>query len=279
MSELRKLQLVELDILKEFIKVCDKLNLKYYLDSGTLLGCIRHEGFIPWDDDIDIGMFREDYDVFIQKGQELLPEGLFIQTYKTDKEYVQAFAKIRNSNTTFIETSAKNQKINHGVYIDIFPFDNYAKEKKITNFIDHKKDILYNIQLNKKYFLNHLGKPKGFKVRITKAISELFFKNKPIYDLLEMKVKLATKYNKRDCEFVKCYFYSTTINTIFHKSIFGNGVKKKFEDIYVNVPERYDEYLKVMYGDYMKLPPEEKRIAHHYNEKIDLKKSYKEYIN
>ena len=97
-----QLQVAVLDIFKEFLCVCEKLNLKYYLLGGTLLGAVRHKGFIPWDDDIDVGMLREDYEVFLAHAQELLPDHLFLQTYKTDPGYHHVFAKIRNSNTTFL---------------------------------------------------------------------------------------------------------------------------------------------------------------------------------
>ena len=96
---------MELEILKEFIGVCANLNLRYFLAGGSVLGTIRHNGFIPWDDDIDVIMPRKDYEIFLEKGQSLMQKQFFIQTYKTEPDYVMGFAKIRNSNTTFIEKS------------------------------------------------------------------------------------------------------------------------------------------------------------------------------
>ena len=124
-SNLRKVQNAELDILKEFIEICRKINVRYYVIDGTLLGAVRHQGFIPWDDDIDIGMFREDYEKFVALAPQVLPECLFLQTYRTDEEYYRNSGKIRNSNTTMIETVVKDLRMNHGVFIDIFPLDNY----------------------------------------------------------------------------------------------------------------------------------------------------------
>ena len=123
-EQLNELKKSELEIFKSFLTVCEKLNVKYYLVEGTLLGAVRHKGFIPWDDDIDVGMLREDYELFIEKATEFLPENLFLQTYITDTEYSHGFAKIRNSQTTFIESNVRDCKINHGIYIDIFPLDN-----------------------------------------------------------------------------------------------------------------------------------------------------------
>ena len=129
-EQLQKMQEVEIDLFKAFIEVCQKLQLKYYLLGGTLLGAVRHKGFIPWDDDIDVGMPRKDYEIFIQKAQDLLPEHYFVQTLYSEPTIPYNFCKIRNSNTTFVEYSIKKLNINHGVYIDVFPLDGYPNDKK-----------------------------------------------------------------------------------------------------------------------------------------------------
>ena len=274
---LKELQQVELDTLKEFIRVCNELNVKYFLDSGTLLGCIRHGGFIPWDDDIDVAMPREDYEIFLKEGQKLLKDKYFLQTYKTDPEYTMGFAKIRNSETTFIESSVKNLKINHGVYIDIFPLDGYNDKKKIRNFLNKKVFVLYNLQINKKYDFKIVHK-NNIKKKLALILSNLLYGGKSVSSLLEKKEKIAKKYSINDTGKVYCFFYNTTTDLKMDSSIFEEGITKKFENIDVIVPKKYDEYLKIMYGDYMTLPPKEKRIAHHYNEVIDLEKSYKKYF-
>jgi len=110
-ASLKKLKDMEVSMLRECISVCEKLGIKYYLIGGTLLGAVRHGGFIPWDDDIDIAMTRADYEVFVSKAQEFLPNNLFLQTNKTDPEALMNFAKIRNSDTAFIETSTKDLAI------------------------------------------------------------------------------------------------------------------------------------------------------------------------
>lgn len=277
MDNLRNLQLKELEILKAFIGVCDKLNLKYFLDSGTLLGCIRHQGFIPWDDDIDVSMPREDYEIFLRKGQELLPKKYFIQTNATDKEYTMNYAKIRDSETTFIESSIKDLKINHGIFIDIFPYDKYDSNKKIRNYVNEKLYVLYNIQIAKKY--NFPKCNKSLKTKMVTIFSNFLYGNTNLSKIIYKKDKIAQKYNNdNNINSVKCYFYSTISEIVFNEEIFSNGEIKKFENIEVVVPKKYDKYLRKMYGDYMKLPPENERESHHYNEIIDLKKSYKNYI-
>ena len=121
------LQQVEFKLLQAVDIVCKQLNIKYYLICGSALGAVKYSGFIPWDDDLDIGMLRSDYEVFVEMAQELLPNSYFLQNYRTDPAFPQIFSKVRDSNTTYIEKSAAKLSINHGVYIDVFPLDGYPK--------------------------------------------------------------------------------------------------------------------------------------------------------
>lgn len=278
---LRDLQLAQVEILKDFIRVCKELNLKYYVYAGTLLGCIRHKGFIPWDDDIDVCMPRKDYEKLLEKGQDILNEKFFLQSYKTEKEFTMNFAKIRNSETTFIESTVRNSDINHGIYIDIFPLDGYKPRKKLHNRI---LDIIYKvhrIHISKKYvsYNPQRLKSKWFRKFLYKCTDIIYFRTS-INKILEKENKMAQKYNYDECEYVSAYDYTVKSPDQLYipKEYLGEGKTKMFEGIEVNVPDNYDAYLTRLYGDYMQLPPEEKRIAHHYNEGVDLNKSYKEYI-
>lgn len=273
---IRKLQLVELETLKEFINACDKLNLKYYLIGGTLLGCIRHEGFIPWDDDIDIAMPRGDYEKFVKNAQDLLKEKYFIQNYKTDKEFVLNFTKIRNSETTFIETTSKNRNINHGIYIDVFPIDGIS-ESKIENLKAKILNILYNFQTDKYFYILNQIK-KSWKGNLLFSISNLLYGKKSLREIQDKKEKLYTKYKFDNSLRYNSYCGIYGDKEIGYISDLGNGIEKKFEGLKVLVPTNYDIWLHRIYGDYMKLPPKEKQIAHHYNEIIDIKNTYKKYI-
>lgn len=267
------LKKIQIEMLKSFIDVCDKLKLRYYVIGGTLLGAVRHEGFIPWDDDIDVGMPRQDYEIFIRKGQQYLEEKYFIQNNFTDLEYPNNFSKIRNCNTTFIETSIKNLNVNHGVYIDIFPIDG-TPNSKIEKLIFKIKNSLYITRIIQIYFYKE-RKKCSYKYKILKCISKIVLPSIKITTV--KRDKLLKKYNFESSNIVANYCGAWGEKEIMPKEYFGNPVIGMFEGIKVNMPSQYDKYLRQLYGDYMTLPPIEKRKSHHFTEKIDLTKSYLEY--
>lgn len=262
----KELQKIELNIFKDFIKVCDKLNINYYLIGGTLLGAIRHNGFIPWDDDIDVCMLRDDYEVFIKYGQEYLDKNYFLQTYETDSEYPGCYAKIRDNNTTFLEDSVKTKKMNHGIFIDIFPLDDYHKHNKV------KEKLIYYKLYNEKFIHD-----KNFKKRLVAKLVKILYGNKTKLELCKMQEMIYTR--KSNSNYVTNYCGAWGVEKETHnKKCFEDFKIVKFENLDVKVPIGYDEMLKKTYGDYMQLPPKEKRVSHHNTEIIDTKKSYKEYV-
>jgi len=268
-EELKK---IEIQILKEFISVCDKLNLKYYLMEGTLLGAVRHGGFIPWDDDIDVGMPREDYDRFCREGQKLLPEYYFIQTIHTECDYRANFAKIRDSRTTFIETSVRNCNINHGIYIDIFPLD-YCFDDVSAQTRRFRKQRFMNIRIAKGFYFPDYK--KTLKRKIAEVISVIR------YPTIRSALAAREKWMKalpQSSTFAN-YCSAWYKKEIVPKEWFGEGEYLEFEGFRARVPKEYDKWLTCVYGDYMQLPPIEKRVAHHYADVIDATKPYTFYKN
>lgn len=275
--EVDKLRKVETDILKEVIRVCDIIGVNYYVMYGTLLGAVRHKGFIPWDDDIDIGFLRADYETFIREAPKYLPEYYFVQTNESDPDCPYNFGKVRDSRTTFIESSIKDFKVNHGAFIDLFPIDFYPEERLEKIIFELKKKI-YLTRIRCDYTLpEELAKniKGGYRNVARKAIKILFRSRKK-----------AVK--KLDSLYKSCRSSSMVIShngawgnerEILPYEWYGEGIKIVFEDIKVNAPCEYDKWLKHMYGDYMQLPPEEKRKAHHYNEIIDLDHPYSYYTD
>lgn len=264
----KKLREVQLDILKRFIEVCDGLGLKWFLAYGSCLGAVRHGGYIPWDDDIDVAMPRADYEKFLEAAPEKLGENYFLQTAKTDPDYPQCFAKIRRSDTTFIETSVKDFKINHGIYIDIFPVTEYRPSRLFD-----LKAKYYDLCVSRSYFVPERKKsPKS----ILKAILCSPIRDYRVArDRKEKLIKRAATEGTGVCSTL-CGIWRTGENV--PTSIFDGVKKVPFEDLEANIPEKYGEYLTLIYGDYMTLPPEEQRVAHHYCEVINPERSYKEYI-
>ena len=147
---MNKLQEIELSILKECIKIFKEHNINYYVIGGTLLGAVRHKGFIPWDDDIDLGLPRKDYEKFIKIAQLELPEPLVLQHFTNEKKSVFSFAKVRNKKTIMKQYNIKDFKINHGVYIDIFPIDYYNKSLTIKILVKCSINI-YKLHFKQNY--------------------------------------------------------------------------------------------------------------------------------
>ncbi len=267
------LQQTEFEILKCFIEICERLNLKYFLVCGTALGAVKYGGFIPWDDDVDVALPREDYEIFCEKAQELLPEGFFLQTYKTDNKYPRIFAKIRNSNTAYFEKAVAKFKINHGVYIDIFPLDGYPTNKLAQKKIEFQK-VYYDLLLSSNFDTDCTLKVKiirkifrilGFHKKTAKAIAR-FEKSISAYPTKNSKVWCNHGNWQKKLEYAPIEQY-------------GNGIPMDFEGIRAVVPEKYDEYLTQKYGDWRADLPESEKVGHHYYSVMDLEKSYTEYMN
>ena len=265
-EQLAQLKQLELDMLQAFVEVCRQLGLTYYLLGGTLLGAVRHKGFIPWDDDIDVGMPRKDYEIFIKEGQALLPKHLFIQNLQSDPEYPMCFTKIRNSNTAFIESSIAHLHINHGVFIDVFPLDFYPEKKSIQKCLQCKKKI-YELRVGRLY---RSRKRKSFKSNLLSvfaliccpSLKNTIAKREKMYKDVMASQLLAN------------YGGAWGNKEIVPEEWYGEGTTVMFEGLNVLAPAQYHNWLTQVYGDYMQLPPEEKRVGHHYVDVIDLNQSY-----
>lgn len=274
MEDIKKLKEIELEIFRHFIEICNENSLRYFVVGGTALGSVRHKGFIPWDDDIDVALPRGDYEKFLSIAQSSLPENMFLQTYITDKNYPNPFAKLRRSDTAFIEKSASRIKMNHGVYIDIFPLDGYSRSGIKGKLLGLKEKIL-KISVGSVFVSGNISKNK-FRAIVKRAIARL------LPDYRASVRRLDTMYKKipyEDSEIIVNFCGAWAEKEIMPKAYFGDGIEGEFEGIKVVLPAKTHEYLTALYGDYMTLPPEEERVGHHYYTVIDLEKSYKEYIN
>ena len=274
------LQQKQLDILKAFIRVCDKHNLEYFLVYGTALGAIRHKGFIPWDDDIDVGMPREDYEKYIQLQSEYEGTPYFIQTFKSDPCYIYNYAKLRDSSTTFLENAFKNHRINQGVFIDVFPVDgmsrtegNREKIGKKNKFIWRQVYFSYLPALRRK-----VHKRTFFKDILLNIVAGLFY----VFDIAHYRNKRVERFVKKiplsEAKMAGIMFGFTWKINCMPADIFKETIKVPFEDIEVKVVKQYDRYLTLLYKDYMKFPPKEQQVGHHYNSGVSLDQGYEDYM-
>ena len=253
-KDIKPIQNIEFDILKEFIKVCDKLSLTYYLHGGTLLGAVMYQGFIPWDDDIDVSMPRDDYEIFLKEGQKYLPEHLRIQTCYNDKEYTLCFAKIRNINTILIEYSLQNRKhMMNGVYIDIFPIDGMKDKKKSF----YAKCLRRRIDMS--YWDTEKFNPLK-KLAIAVSIFPFLFissnKATRLLDTYRQKIRIPDDKHP-DIMLVNRWYYPTEyyIPKSNNKVIF-NGAE-------MNSVPNPDKWLYIDYPHWKEIPPKDKQVPGH----------------
>lgn len=262
-DELRKLQLCELNILKTFVNICDKNGLKYYLGGGTLLGAIRHKGFIPWDDDVDMYMPREDYEKFLNLANQQLPKDLKLHTFNNDNEYVSYQAVIMDSNYV-LKLHHTTNGIDRNAWIDIWPLD-YMPKNKISFFI-RKYKILYRrfrYQVSVFDTMVDIKKKRPLKEKIIISIVQhtgFGKKSNPIKMLKKLDNTLKQTVKKPAYYLNGMSVYK--FKNMMPLDVYGNGDLYQFEDMKVNGPKDYDYFLKRLYGDYMTPPSEKEKNRH-----------------
>ena len=270
--KIKEVQKVQVEILLEINKVCQLNNINYQLFAGTLLGTIRHEGFIPWDDDIDICMLRKDYNRFLKICKYQLGSDFFLQTNSTDKNYIIQFAKIRKNNTLFVENSLSELDIHHGVFIDIFPLDNVepftfqgAVQQKLLHFIWR-----INLLRVKKLCLN----TDSLLEKYIRLIGHYLLKLIPKSWTNNLHYTTACWFKKKDTEFVSHLTNGTPrrkyLQYLIKRKELEDSVEKKFEGNYFPTPRNYHVILTKIYGDYMQYPPLEQQKPHHEISRIEL---------
>lgn len=253
---LKELQKNLLEILDDFVLICQKYDLKYFLAYGTVIGAVRHNGFIPWDDDIDVHMPIPDYLKFIEiANEELDQKKYFFQTIATDKYYNQLWLKIRMNNTLMNEKSLEGTKAHQGIFIDIFPLIPYPNDYKEAKKQDKKHQmvkLLLEKNMSKEWKLKYYGKAGCFMSYLFSFIPNNI--THKIAQLILFKMFAFKGNHNNFLTFGPAHF--------FPSKPFGDGIKHQFEDRKYIIPKDYDSYLKKIYGDYMKLPPIDKRQSH-----------------
>ena len=270
-SKMKQVWNIELEMLEKVDKICKENGITYSLAGGSLLGAIRHKGYIPWDDDVDIIMPRKDYENFLQLAQEQFEFPFFVQYYKTENYYPRGHAQIRNSNTTAIIQGDEYNNFNKGIFIDIFPLDNIPDNEN-----ERKKFLKKLLKLKKKlglfYGIESTSKIKYYVKKVICKIKYTFIDYNKEIEKFEKALKTYNNIETRQCGALG--FRPDEFK--YETQWFKNTIEVPFEDIKVKIISNYDEALKRQYNDYMKIP-ENKNGSVHGEIIFDTKESYKNY--
>lgn len=259
-EQLKQIKEIELELFDEFLRICNKYNLRYFLSGGSCLGAIRHQGFIPWDDDIDVSMPRKDFDFFSKIMKDELDDRYVFQSLITEPNCGLVFGKIRKKGTVYSESYSQHINMSQGVWIDIFPYDN------IPDQVDKQKRFYNQVQLLKNLYIIKCGYsfPEGKKTtELPQYLAgKALMSPIPLYVLANRLYKKMHEYQDQETTYVipfggaygfskekiPSYFLCEYIDVIFE----GRTCKTL---------SNYDRYLSQLYGNYMELPPIEQRKA------------------
>ena len=259
---LEEVKKIEFNILSEFVSFCDTNNLMYYLGYGTLLGAIRHKGFIPWDDDIDVLMPRPDYDNFMKlTGYNPLKTNLETRLYRDCiHPNIYPFAKVVDTSTIVYEKGKAKKNIS-GLWIDIFPLDGYPEDRAAAQkLFNHYKTLrdFQDLATTNPFYVNQNLLKKIIKTFFIAPLVKLY----GIKKLCKKIDLLAQTYSIEECQKVADFTWGDNIDSYLLKSEMEPAAQVEFEGKSFKAPAGWQQYLTRLYGDYMQLPPESQRIPH-----------------
>ena len=247
------------DMLKQVDSICHAERLRYFLSGGTLLGAIRHRGFIPWDDDIDLMMPRPDYEIFLKRAEKRLPKRYILAFPDRTKDYSQPWIRIFDTRVA-VDDSGMQRTLTRSLFVDIFPIDGLPSNRTLSNLC-FKRVRAWDILL------------KCARRKALYPDERLKWLKKPMMALTRVRPlpKYAVSLNKsaRRCSFERAHYAGVLATTHYGSrermpvEVFRGSVQVPFEGGFFPAPIGYDTYLSRLYGDYMQLPPEEKRVSEH----------------
>ena len=262
-ERMKRLHSVLIELLDYIDEVCREQNIEYFLNCGSVLGAIRHKGFIPWDDDIDVMLPRDSYDRLIKYLSQNKNSKYFLQNEKSEPNYYSLFSKLRKIGTVFLESGTEGLFNNNGIYVDIFPLDFSDSISGFSYKFDCIRIRLIKHALRFRYCKKTYKKTHGvisYLVSLISCIPYIFFNTEYLFKEAN---RLMQKRNKRPHNYVISYtgIYSMEKETMPAK-VYYPSKRVEFEGEMYPVCNDYEYYLRHYYGDYMKLPPEEKRHTH-----------------
>lgn len=264
---MNQLQSKLLEMLTWLSKYLEEHNIRYYVVAGTFLGTVRHEGFIPWDDDVDIAVPRADYQRLLELLKEPVDHYVIESPYGGAPDFIYNFAKFYDTNTTMTEIARKN--VTRGVYIDVFPLDGIGDTSE-ESYRNYKKIDICNMLLTMKISTYRKGR-KWWK-NVAVACGALLPFNAGKMALKLDKLSAERDYDK--CNYVGVLATNARKNEIMPREYYGKPTPYKFENITVYGPEKAEEYLTRLFGDWRQLPPENERGGGHFFTDIDMNRSY-----
>lgn len=273
-DEMNEIQEKILEIFKEVKKICQNNNITYFAIGGTAIGAVRHKGFIPWDDDLDIAVPIQDYDRFLECARRELPEHMKVYTCSEVEHYQYVFAKIHNTDTAFIELGDKEYPDAYkGIFVDVMPMAAVPDDPKQLEAFKKKLSQYYSLNAARRYPFSKMTSPKKKAVWLAMRPLTPFIG----FDYYSEKwLSLLRKYPLGSTGHTGYTWNFKIKRLVFPKEYFASSVELPFEDTTIAMPVEYEKYLEFQFGDYMKLPPEDERAPHHV-ETISTVRSYKTY--
>lgn len=279
--DIQDLHFALLKLLKKFDSVCRTYGVDYSIGFGTMLGAIRHKGFIPWDDDVDIIITRENYQKLLGIPLEVYGEDFFLQNVYTDRGYPYNTTRLRLNNSSMIYEKWVMASFHQGIYIDIIPLDNVPDNriKKYKQSFDIIMLTPFRFARNKEVFFNGGKNIPNFIKRFAYSFMKMF----PLDKLYEKEQRIEKKYNKQETKYMRFLSEGNLLLKRWYptKPIESRYMMKfvevEFEDTKLLCSAYYKELLEFWYGDYMQLPPKEKQVIYHKPLFVSSKVSYKQF--
>lgn len=273
-SEIQVLQKKELDILIYIKKICIENKLTFFLAGGSCIGAIRHKGFIPWDDDVDIFMPRHDYEK-LYKNWNMYKKNEKYSLSRSDEGHVYRHSAmtVNDNDTTFINFRTENEDVNQGIAIDILPLD-YLSDSIVKRSWQRLNAIIFSIFINQR-----LPDNQGTILRFLTSIPLKFVRGEQRrYKIWKYCESQMIKYSDPKSKYmIELVAGLKGMYRLLDPEWFNKSEYKQFENVEMPVPQGYDNYLSLVFGDYMKLPPEKERVAKHNTVIIDTETPYKNY--